>query len=645
MFARLQTKRGRRPSIIHEGLVSLSPSSFRAPPHGRARLFLPCIATEPTPWHASSQQQAPRTWPFGLADPSVLSYLSHVLRSSPSMTHDAPGRSAATSGSARPGEAEGAPPSAAVQPAPHLVRSAGAFGVATMASRLLGLVRDQVLAFYFGAGDAMDAFRVAFRIPNLARDLFAEGAMSAAFVPTFTRQLTLHGRERAWQLASSVINALVLVTGVLVLAGIVFAEPIVRLFASSFAEVPGKLPLTVQLTRIMLPFLSLVALAAALMGMLNALGHFFVPALAPAMFNLASIAIAVAFIPIAPSLGLDPIVVVAVGTLVGGFGQLVIQWPPIRREGYRYRPVLDVRDEGLHQVLLLMGPGTIGLAATQVNVFVNTVLATGEGTGAVSWLDFAFRLMYLPIGLFGVSIAAASTPVVSRLAAEGDHPGMRATVASAVGLMMSLNVPATLGLILLAEPIVKVIFEHGSFTPADTAATAGALRFYALGLVGYSVVRIVAPTFYSLKRSRIPVAVSIASVLLNVSLNLVLVRVMGYQGLALGTSVTALANAGAQLFLLRREIGGVDGDRIAGTFVRVLGAALAMSVAVWLADSGLGTWLPGDGIWRQVVRVGGSIAVGLGVLATAAHLFGVPEFREARALVLGRVKRLSSRTP
>lgn len=537
----------------------------------------------------------------------------------------------------------GAAPDAS--PTLHLARSAGSFGAATMASRVLGLVRDQVLAYYFGAGDAMDAFRVAFRIPNLARDLLAEGAMSAAFVPTFTRQLVQHGRERAWRLASSVLNTLVVATSALVLAGLVFAEPIVRLFASGFAEVPGKLPLTVQLTRVMLPFLPLVALAAVFMGMLNSLGHFFVPALAPAMFNVVSIAVAVAFVPVAPSLGVDPILVIAIGTLAGGLGQLAIQWPAARREGYRYRPVLEVRDEGLRQVLLLMGPGTIGLAATQVNVLVNTVLATGEGTGAVSWLDFAFRLMYLPIGLFGVSIAAASTPALSRLVAAADWPRMRTTVASAVGLMLSLNVPATLGLIVLAEPIVALIFEHGSFTAADTAATAAALRFYALGLVGYSVVRIVAPTFYALQRSRIPVAAAAASVAMNVALNVTLVQVMSYRGLALGTSLTALANAALQLWLLGRLIGGVEGRRLAGTFARVLGAALAMAAAAWGAETALHALVPGADMAARLARVAGAIVAGLVVLAVAAHLLGVRELAEARALVLGRVRRLRGRQP
>jgi len=523
---------------------------------------------------------------------------------------------------------------------PRLARSAGVFGLATIASRILGLARDQVISYYFGAGNAADAFRVAGRIPNLVRDLFAEGAMSAAFVPTFTRQLTLHGRDRAWNLASSVINSLVLVTGALVLAGIVFAEPLVLTFASEFSAVPGKLELTVHLTRIMLPFLTMVAVAAALMGMLNSLGHFFVPALSPAMFNVAVVSMSVLFIPLAPDLGVTPITIVAIATLVGGLGQLVIQWPPLRKEGFRYRPIIDIRDEGLHRVLLLMGPGTIGMAATQINVFVNTVLATGEGTGAVTFLDLAFRLMYLPIGLFGVSIATAANPVVSRLIAEGDFVRIRSTLAGAISLMLLLNVPATLGLVVLARPIVAVIFEHGQFTPADTMATAAALQFYAIGLVGYSIVRIVSPTFYALQKSRIPVMVSVGSVIVNVALNWWLAGVMGYRGLALGTSVTALLNASLQLWLMRRELKGIEGGRIARSLVRVAAASAAMTAAAWSANELLTMWLPGSAFVLQVIRLTLSIGAAVLTLAIAAQLLHIREFGEARDLVLGRFRRM-----
>ncbi|MBI2186664.1 MAG: murein biosynthesis integral membrane protein MurJ [Acidobacteria bacterium] len=262
-----------------------------------------------------------------------------------------------------------------------------------MTSRILGVVREQVLAALFGAGNAMDAYNVAYRIPNLVRDLFAEGAMSSAFVPTFTRHLTTQGTQSAWRLANYVMNGLIVITLLLVAAGMLFAEPLVDLFAGAYRSVPGKLELTVFLTRLMLPFLTFVALAAACMGMLNSLHRFFIPALSPAMYNVATISCALLLVPVAPSFGLEPITAVAFGTLLGGVAQLALQWPVLRREGFSYRPVLDWHDEGLRRVLVLMGPGTIGLAATQVNVFVNTVLATGQGTGAVSWLNYAFRLI------------------------------------------------------------------------------------------------------------------------------------------------------------------------------------------------------------------------------------------------------------
>ena len=522
---------------------------------------------------------------------------------------------------------------------PRLARSAGVFGVATITSRILGLARDQVIAYYFGAGDANDAFRVASRIPNLVRDLFAEGAMSAAFVPTFTRQLTLQGRERSWRLASSVINALLIVTGVIVVFGIIFAEPLVRLFASEFSAVPGKIELTIYLTRIVFPFLTLVAVAAVLMGMLNSLGHFFIPALSPAMFNVAVIVMSLAFIPFSSSLGIQPITIVAIATLVGGIGQLAIQWPPLSREGFRYRLVLDVKDEGLHRVLLLMGPGTLGMAATQINVFVNTVLATGEGTGAVSWLDFAFRLMYLPIGLFGVSIATAATPAISRMVAEGNFERIRTTLASALGLMLFLNLPATIGLIVLARPIIAVIFEHGEFTAADTLATAAALQLYAIGLIGYSIVRIVSPTFYALGRSRIPVMVSAGSVLLNVILNVTLVRSMGYRGLALGTSITAILNAAIQMFLLRREIHGIGGSRIAASFARVIAASSVMGVVTWAVHQLMLSQLPGASLMMQIIRLLVTIVAALVALAGVAQALGIPEFGEARDMILRRLRR------
>lgn len=524
-----------------------------------------------------------------------------------------------------------------------LARSAGLIGSATLVSRLLGLVRDQVLAYLFGAGNAMDAFNVAFRIPNLVRDLFAEGAMTAAFVPTFTRRLTLEGKARAWELGNQVLNALLVATALVVVLGMLGAEPLTRLFAARYAAVPGKLELTVFLTRLMFPFLTLVALAAAVMGMLNSLNRFFVPALSPAMFNVAMIGCALFVTPFMPAFGLPPIAGIGIGVLVGGLGQLALQWPALRREGFRYERRLDPRDPGLRGILVLMGPGTIGLAATQVNLFVNTVLATGEGTGAVSWLNYAFRLMYLPIGLFGVSIATAALPALSRDAARDQLDGMRETVSRGLRLMLMLSVPAAVGLIVLASPIVRLIFERGRFTADDTAATAAALLFYAPGLLGYSAVKLAVPSFYSLHDARTPVKISIASMIVNVALNLMLVRVLGYRGLALGTAIAALFNASTLLLLLRRRLGGLDERRLGVAFGKILLASAAMGIAAWATEGTLRSTWAVDGAWGQSLHLFSAIGAGLLTLAACARLLRIREFDLALQQLTQLVERRPSR--
>ena len=520
---------------------------------------------------------------------------------------------------------------------PLLARSAGLTGAATLFSRILGLLRDQVLAAIFGASNDMDAFIVAFRIPNLVRDLFAEGAMSAAFVPTFTRRLTLNGKDNAWRLGNNLLSALLIATAVLVAAGIVFARPLVTAYAEDFSRVPGKLELTIWLTRIMLPFLTMVAVAAAVMGMLNSLHHYFLPALAPAMFNIATLVCAFVLVPIMPSLGLPPITAIAIAALLGGALQVLVQWPALWREGFRYRFVLDPRDPGLRQVLLLMGPGTIGLAATQVNLFVNTLLATSQGTGAVSWLSYAFRLMYLPIGLFGVSIATAALPAVSRYAAVGDEAGIRRTSAEAIAMMMVLNVPATLGLVTLADPIVRLLFERGQFTPSDTASTAAAVRFYAVGLVGYATARIVSPVFYAIRQSRVPVAVSLCAIAINIVASVALVRVMGFRGLALGTSLAMLVNGVALLLMLRHRLHGIEDRYLAITLCKILVASIVMAGVSSSVERLAPGVVPGPGSLAQAVRLLAAIGAGLVALAAAAKLLRIREFESAVAAANARL--------
>jgi putative peptidoglycan lipid II flippase len=530
---------------------------------------------------------------------------------------------------------------APVQPAAPatsgVARSAGLVGIATMASRILGLLRDQIFLVTFGAGHAMDAYNVAFRLPNLVRDLFAEGAMSAAFLPTFTRELQGKGKDAAWDLGRVVITGLVVVTGVIALLGVLLAGPLTRWIAPEFGQVPGKLELTTTLTQVMFPFLMLIAVAVACMGMLNSLRSFFVPALAPAMFNVACIASVFLIVPFMPGLGWDPMVGLAIGTILGGLGQVLLQWPALRREGFRFWPRFAPTDPRFLEIVRLMLPGTLGLAAAQVNQLVNVYLATGEGEGAVTHLGFAFRLMYLPIGLFGVSIATAAIPGITRHAAAGDTDGVRNDVSQALRMMLMLNVPATLGLIVLASPIVALLVEYRKVTASNTAGIAAALMGYAPGLVGYSAVKIASPTFYALRDARTPVAVGVISIVLNVVLNLILVRTLSYPGLALGTGLAALANAGILFWLLRRRLGGLDDARVATAVVKIVIASLVMAAAAWSVEHELAIVWAGDEPWRRAVRVGLAIAAGLGTLALTARLLRLHEFQVAFGRVWSRV--------
>jgi putative peptidoglycan lipid II flippase len=540
--------------------------------------------------------------------------------------------------STKPFAADSAPDPAASRGA--LARRATSASIATMASRILGVVREMVLATLFGPSHAMDAYRIAFRIPNMLRDLFAEGVMSAAFVPTFTRRLTIDGKASALRLGLAAINALVVITGTLVILGMIFAEPLVRLLVSAdYAATPHQIELTVFLSRIMMPYLTFIAVAATAMGMLNALHHFFVPALSPAMFNIVSIVSMLVLVPVMPALGLPAVAAIAIGTVVGGFAQWAMQVPLLRREGLRYQATLDWRDEGLRRMLLLMGPGTIGLAATQINLLVSSYLAS-SATGVVSTLEWAFRVMYLPIGLFGVSIAAATLPAVARQHAEQNVPAVRTTIADGLSLMLMLNIPATVGLVVLATPIVRVMYEHGRFTAQDTVATAAALQLYAIGLVGYSIVRIVSPVFYAIGSSRTPVVVGVITVVLNAILSVVFVRdtSLEYRGLPLATSLAALFNCAVLLLLLRRRLHGIDGARLLSSISRILVASLAMGIVAFAADKGLARTLPDGRLVNEVLRLVVAIGCALTVLAATAFALRIRELHLAIAAVAQRVR-------
>jgi putative peptidoglycan lipid II flippase len=544
-------------------------------------------------------------------------------------------------------QALSAPPAA-----PGLRKAAGLVGAATSVSRVFGLAREIVFGALFGAsaGPAADAFTVAFRIPNLLRDLFAEGALSAAFVPTVTRAFTVEGPQAGWRLASAVFSAILVVVGGIAALGILLSEPLTRLFAPGFAAVPGKLELTARLTAVMWPFLPLVALAAAAMGLLNARGRFFLPALAPAFFNVGMIACALALVPLMPEFGLAPIYAMAIGALVGGAGQFLVQWPALGAEGYRFRFTWRfAAHPGVREVARLMAPATVGLAATQINLLVTTFLASGLMQGAVAWLGYAFRIMYLPIGLFGVAVGTAAAPAVARAAALGDRAGVVRTVADGLRLVAVLTLPATAGLLVLTEPIVALLYERGAFLPADTAATAAALRAYALGLVAYSAVKVVVPAYYALGLPRVPVQVSFAAVALNLVLSVVLRKQFGHVGLALAVAATATFNVVALVAGLRRRLGPLGLRRVAaGAGLALVASAITAGVALVafrLLGSGLTALLqvgPAGGSRRvaEGAALLGSIGLAAGLyvlLCTAFRLDEVAELRRLGRRLLARV--------
>ena len=523
-----------------------------------------------------------------------------------------------------------------------MARRAGTVGAATLLSRVLGLVREQVMATLFGAGLATDAFNVAFRIPNLLRDLFAEGAMSSAFVPTFTEYLEKRGEAEAWAFGRQLMVTLFSVLALLWLIGYVTAPWLVRAFAPGFASISGKLDLTVQLTRVMLPFLPSVALAAACMGMLNARGSFGVPALAPTWLNLGMVVFGVALIPVCRRFGQPDILAMAIGVVIGGIGQFAFQLPALHRLGFRLRWELPRPHPGVRRVATLMVPATIGLSATQFNLFFSTLVASLLPQGSVSWLWYAFRIMQLPIGVFGVALATVSLPALSRAAVAQDMGALKSTLSATLRLVILLTVPAALWLAVMSRPVIALLYQHGHFGPLDTVRTADALVMYCIGLPAFAGVGVLTRTFYALGDTRRPVQASFASVGLNVALNLLLMRPLGHLGLALAASATAITNFLQLAFYLRRRVGPLEGRRMARTLARVLAAGAAMA-----ALCGFGLLLVGPGrahgLVAEALLVGAALALGLGVSYAAMKALGVEELGAVEELVTAVRSRLLGR--
>jgi putative peptidoglycan lipid II flippase len=519
-------------------------------------------------------------------------------------------------------------------------RAAGVVGLAVLCSRVLGLIREQVFAALFGGGRIMDAFTIAFRIPNLLRDLFAEGALSTAFVTVFSKTVVLKDDAAAWQLANKVATLAAITLSVITLLGIAFAPQLVALLAPGFTG--DKAALTVTLTRIMFPFILLVSLAALVMGMLNAKNVFGVPAMASSFFNLGSIAGGVLLgLWLDPHFGPRAILGLAVGTLLGGALQLGVQLPALRRQGYRYRADLGWRDPGVGAILRLMGPSVVAASSTQVNVLVNSVFASQLGDGPTYWLNIAFRLMQLPLGVFGVALGTVALPLLSRLAASDNMPAFRSELARGMRLAFLLTIPASVGLIVLAEPIMSVLYQHGRFDAHATLEAAGALRFYALGLCGYAALKVLVNAFYALERRKTPMVVSFIAVGVNLLLNWIFTVQLrwGHRGLAFSTACVATSNFLILYLLMRTHLGALE-SRAMGLLLAKL--ALACAALLGVAWAG-GHWLLAgwavQPFWPKLAGLLAVIACAAGAFFVCASALGIAELQDITRSVRRKLRR------
>lgn len=545
-------------------------------------------------------------------------------------------------------------PSAAGAPSTQekVFKSAGVASFAVLMSRLSGLVRESVMGALFGAGSAMDAFVVGFRIPNLTRDLFAEGALSSAFIPTFVEYLQKRSKEEAAHLANLVATAIILLVGGLCLAGVLVSPWLVGALTQGWVEnAPDKYRLAVLLTQIMFPFLLLVSLAAQAMGVLNACNQFAVPAFSSMWFNVGSVAFGLTLGFLAgPRFGFEPIVGMAFGVLIGGALQLLWQVPSLLRQGFRFRPAFDFNHPGLRHILKLMGPAIIGNMSVQVNVLINTVFAAEivdpvRGLdGPVGWLNYAFRFMQLPLGLFGVAIATATLPAIGRSAASGDLDEFRETLARSLGLVFLLTVPSAMGLILLGPSIVGAIYERHRFEAYDTQQTALALSCYALGLAGYSAIKVLTPAFYALKDARTPMLVSLASIAINAGMAYSLVRVanLGHAGLALATSSVALFSFLVLFWLMKVRIGGMHGRRLRSAIVKVAAGSFLMALAVMASHWTLGLFLDSR-VLRHFADLFITIPLGVATVFYSCRWMKVEELEMATRALSGPIARRLAR--
>lgn len=511
-----------------------------------------------------------------------------------------------------------------------IARAAGVMSVATFISRILGFIRDMILARYFGATGTSDVFFVAFRIPNLLRELFAEGSMSSAFVPVLTEYQTKKGNGEANRLVRATFFFLLVVVGSLCIAGIIFAPAIVKAIALGWDTGSGKFASAVLLTRIMFPFLLCISLASVVMGALNTRGVFFIPALAPAVLNVVTIICIVGL-----SLQFtNPVIAAAIGVTVGGLVQFLFQLPSFFRHGFSFSKdvvageALPLPYKGIHPGLkrigLLIIPMTAVLAVSQINIFISTILASYLEEGSISYLYYSMRLIQFPIGIFGVAMGMAVLPTLSEHAAKKQFGALKEDFSFALRLLFFITVPAMVGLIALRLPIVSSLFQHGEFSHAATVGTADALMFYSLGIWAIVGVRVLNATFYSMQDTKTPFKIMVCGVLLNIVCSLSLMGPLKYNGLAFANSLAAMFNFIMLFYFLRKKLGGIGARRIVVSFLKIGLAAAVMGICGWFATQGA-LWTSSGHTGQKAVLLAIAIFGCLGIYFFVAYLLRIEE--------------------
>lgn len=513
----------------------------------------------------------------------------------------------------------------------EVARAAVLVMAAFAASRILGLVRQGVFSAFFGTGSEMDAYVAAVRIPDAIFLIVAGGALGSAFIPLFTGRLAKAQAGAAWRLASAIISILLVVLIPISLLSMLLAPWLVRTFVAP-ALAPAVQARTVALMRVMLVAPTIFGVSGIVMGALNAHQHFLLPALAPLVYNLGLIAGGVWG-------GLTPIGVMgpALGMVAGAVGHLLVQVPGLMRYHARYRPTLGRGDPGVAEVGRLIAPRALGMAAAQINLIVINNLASRLGPGAISSLEFAWRVMLLPQGIFAQAVGTAAFPTFSKMAALGQLDELRATLTNALRLLITLTIPASVGMVLLGEPLIALMFQRGAFDALSTRAVAWALSFFALGLVGHSALEVLGRAFYALHDTWTPAGAAALAVVLNGLLGLILPPLferlgwMALGGLALATALAALVEMAVLMLLIHRRLGQIDARLMASTTLRVLAASLGMGVALRV----VAVVVPA----QPLVQVLVGVPVGVAAFGVLAWLLRIKELRSVVRLVMGKVAR------